>query len=356
MENIDTGEHVVIQGGPDGVKFDQTAFDDFLKERFGPGRWRTVTHNHPVVETVGPDGESRLVTDPDNRYPSGINGDLALAETEARATGQPVESTIDIVTEDGPAQIRYGYRPGAERPFWIDIPGPPRIQRDFATLESYHEFYEGQTGRYYPPDTHLDSGTSTPRTEGPSDAGFQDGDLVFGQAAPLTFDQALKHYRTMSALSRDREVIIIENLDTGEHVVVQGSESVAQVRPEQWARLPQRKGDIGRWRAVRHTHGIDLDTGVTRIQHRLPTGKGGDLEATMREAQRFGRSQSETLDIRTQRGDTEIRYGYDVKTKEPFWIHLPGESQPRRFKDLLEYHEWFQQQTQHDYPYEMEAD
>jgi hypothetical protein len=361
MENVETGEHVVIQGTETSVKPDPDAFADYLRERLGPGTWRTLRHNHPVVETVGADGEARLITPTDERYPSGINGDLALAEADARATGQPIEATIDIVTEAGPAQIRYGYNPGARRPFWVEIPGPPRIREDFATLESYHEWYEGQTGHYYPPETHMEPGASTPRSRPPSDSGFRDGDVIFDPVNPLTWDQALSRYETLTKLSKDREALILENLDTGEFVIVQGSESVAKARPEEWAGLPKRPGDYGRWRGRRHYHGIDPATGATRREHQLPSGQRGDLEAARIEAEKFGRAaQSETLDIVVKEGDKNVRkqveYGYNKSFEKPYWVHLPGEPRPHRFKDLLEYHVWFEQQTAHAMPYEIEAD
>jgi hypothetical protein len=126
------------------VQWDAQARAEFLADRLGPGRWRTVRHSHPVL-----DGE---VTPPHHRYPSG--GDMAGAFDDAQLTGEPQRETLDIVTEDGPAEIGFGYDPGrGQRPFWVELPGPDGrpVTRDFASVEGYTEWYEGETGNYDPP-------------------------------------------------------------------------------------------------------------------------------------------------------------------------------------------------------------
>ena len=139
-ENVDTGERIVIQGDSDTVQASPQVWEEFAREQMGGGRWRTVKHNHPIDETG--------LTPVRDRYPSGRGGDLGGAIDEAAAYGQAETKTIDIVTERGAEQILYGYDPAAEKPIWVDIPGPTgeRVRTRFKSLESYHEWYEQQTG------------------------------------------------------------------------------------------------------------------------------------------------------------------------------------------------------------------
>jgi hypothetical protein len=139
-ENADTGERIVVQGTEDFTAVPDDVWTEFAAERLG-GRWRAVEHYHPVGEAG--------VTPPHDRYPSGAGGDLDGAAQEARASGEPHQASIDIVTESGPDRIQYGYDPTAERPYWVDVPGAngTRVRQSFRSMQEYHEWYEQQTGR-----------------------------------------------------------------------------------------------------------------------------------------------------------------------------------------------------------------
>jgi hypothetical protein len=96
--------------------------------------------------------------------PSGRGGDLTVAFDEASQTGRPVEHTIDIVTEHGHEQIRYGYDPTSDRPFWVEVPdgaGGARRQ-PFRSFEAYHEWYENQFGHSPEVESH---GPASPGAE-----------------------------------------------------------------------------------------------------------------------------------------------------------------------------------------------
>lgn len=142
FENTETGERIVIQGNESLTGAPPEVWAEFAAEQMGGGRWRGVKHNHPVSSETG-------VTPPHDRFPSGAGGDLAGAAAEGQASGQPHSESIDIVTENGPDQVHYGYDPTQERPYWVDVPGPggTRTREQFRSMEAYHEWYEQQTGR-----------------------------------------------------------------------------------------------------------------------------------------------------------------------------------------------------------------
>jgi hypothetical protein len=143
MENTTTGEQIVVQGGTAITQVDPAAAAEFLLEG-RHGFWRVIRHNH----TVG----LERVTSHVNRYPTGSGGDLGRARSTALRTGRIQSEAIDIVTEHGAQEIHFGYDPGASRPFFVDLPlGPTgRDYHDFVTLESYHDWFEQQTGRRMP--------------------------------------------------------------------------------------------------------------------------------------------------------------------------------------------------------------
>ena len=74
---------------------------------------------------------------------------------------------------------------------------------------------------------------------------------------------------------------------------------------------------------MRHYHAIG-EGGVTPLDERFPTARGGDMEASQKDAQRMGRIQSEALDIVTEHGWDQVHFGYDPKSERPFFIDIPG--------------------------------
>ena len=80
-------------------------------------------------------------------------------------------------------------------------------------------------------------------------------------------------------------------------------------------------------------------------EHELPSGAGGDMEATQKDAMKYLKPTREILDIVKDGQRIEIPYGYDyTKPERPWWIELPGE--PRQtFPTLAQYHFWFELQT-----------
>lgn len=137
LENVDTGERIVIQGGETAVGAAKDVWTEFLAQN-PKGRWKPVRHSHPVKGGV---------TEPHGRLPSG-RGDIGGAERIARSTGKPARETLDIVTEAGAQEVHYGYDPGAEKPYWVDAPRPDgtRVKERFRTLGEYDHFYARETG------------------------------------------------------------------------------------------------------------------------------------------------------------------------------------------------------------------
>ncbi|MDA0184049.1 hypothetical protein OJ997_27320 [Solirubrobacter phytolaccae] len=174
-------------------------------------------------------------------------------------------------------------------------------------------------------------------------AELPDGTLVYGPPdAPFTPEQADAVYeRLIAGAQRRREALVLENIDTGERVVVQGGEDAAVVSPEQWDRLSVHRGyRRGRWRGVRHYHPVGAD-GVTAPEHRIPSGKGGDMEAVQRDAEHHeSRRHEEVLDIETENGREQVRYGYDETQTNRWWVLLPGAAKPERFFSLAAYDFW----------------
>jgi hypothetical protein len=88
-----------------------------------------------------------MLTPPADRYPS-PTADMPGAVTDANKTGQSHSETLDIITEAGPQEVRYGYDLGADQPYWIDLPTPEggRTQERFKTLRDYQLWLEQRTG------------------------------------------------------------------------------------------------------------------------------------------------------------------------------------------------------------------
>jgi len=200
------------------------------------------------------------------------------------------------------------------------------------------------------PDTEAVPEPITDEPAGPVST-LPDGALVFGEQRPFTPERAEQVYEALIAGSKGRrEAMILEHVDTGERVVVQGSESLAAVSETQWqAYRNARQGDGGRWRGIRHYHGVG-EGKVTAPEHRLPSGAGGDMQAVQKDAQKYFKPQEEVLDIVTERGREQVRFGYDQTQEKSWWVLLPGASEPQRFKSLAHYHLWFEVQTQTPHP------
>jgi hypothetical protein len=150
IENALTGERVVIQGDAARWAADPDVWQALLAAH-GPGPWRGVRHFH-MVEADG-------VTLPENRYPTGIGGDLASARGFSLRTRARQRESIDIVVRRRGKlvreQVRFGYdetqQPG--RPWYVDVPlrdGGYAPREHFANLVEYHRWLETMTNERFP--------------------------------------------------------------------------------------------------------------------------------------------------------------------------------------------------------------
>ncbi|MET0133794.1 MAG: hypothetical protein ABW215_09395 [Kibdelosporangium sp.] len=146
LENTATGERVVVQGHEtlafgEGSDF-QSVWREFTAANPG-ATWKLVAHSHAVDATTG-------VTPLSQRFPSGRGGDFSVAAGEAAATGHKVEHSIDIIVEGGKNEkVRYGYDPGTEQPFWVEVPdgNGGKTPERFKSYEAYHEWYQRRFGQ-----------------------------------------------------------------------------------------------------------------------------------------------------------------------------------------------------------------
>jgi hypothetical protein len=375
IENVRTGERVVVQGEAARWAADPDVWEALMVEH-GPGPWRGVRHSHPI----GMDG----VTSPANRFPSGIGGDLTSARGSSLRTKAPQSELIDIVVRrDGrlvPEQVHFGYEPGRARPFWIDYPGPngERIPKDFASLLNYHEWFENETGLYSEPieaagaprgsddesgPVPWDDGATTPEGRTPDQPpesheldDLPDGSIMSGGDGPLSHADADTMYENAWADSPGREVMVMENIDTGERIVLQGDASRVggdATPSELWHELAVERGGPGHYRGVRHSHALGGD-GLTPPGRRLPSGFGADMSAARKDALTQLKPQREVLDIVTEYGRQQVRYGYDqTQAAQPWYVDVPdprGAYTTQRFANMVEYHRWLETMTGEPHP------
>jgi hypothetical protein len=136
VHNLDTGEHIVVQGSTIDVRADAGAATAFLRDRPLGGRWSTVRHNHPI-------GRGR-VTPPRHRYPS--MADMRGARNQANLNFRPQREVLDVLTERGPLEIPFGYDQTQTEPFYVGVPEPTggyRIER-FRNVFEYEIWREQQ--------------------------------------------------------------------------------------------------------------------------------------------------------------------------------------------------------------------
>jgi hypothetical protein len=156
--NVETGEVIAVQGDANGVAIDHQVW----RESFGgnPDAWQLDAHSHPVNPETG-------VTPFPERLPSSTGGDFSTIEAESAAAGnQARTSTIDVTTENGPAQTHFTFDPNEPRPYKIDYPDPvtgERTQVEFASKEAYEEWYSDNfPGRQAQIESETGGGISRP--------------------------------------------------------------------------------------------------------------------------------------------------------------------------------------------------
>jgi len=188
--------------------------------------------------------------------------------------------------------------------------------------------------------------TTTGRTtDEPTLIDLREGSIMHGPK--LSAADAETMYAGTIADTPHREAAIYENVDTGERIVVQGTESITKVAPKVWAEFAPEHPDSRYWRGIKHYHPIE-EGGVTPQENRYPSGRGGDLDSIAADAQFAGGPQAQSIDIVTESGPEKINFGYDPTDERPYWVDLPGPEGSRvqaRLESLEAYHEWYKQQT-----------
>ncbi len=143
LRNDVTGEYVIVQGDRGSVSLGRDnpnwARDLLSPEQLGRGEWVYEAHSHPVA---GP-GKATAELE---RWPSGgtRGGDFNGVAAESIRTGKKVSEELHYMTETGPEKLTYGYDPNAEKPYFIERPGPDgSLERhEFKTIDDYHGFFE----------------------------------------------------------------------------------------------------------------------------------------------------------------------------------------------------------------------
>jgi hypothetical protein len=171
---------------------------------------------------------------------------------------------------------------------------------------------------------------------------LSDGSLVYGAPdQPFTRADAEREYDRLIGDTPHREAQIIEDLDTGECIVVQGSTIDTKIDPAVRESFLADRPDVARWRTARHYHPIGRGR-VTPPAQRYPSTY--DMRGAEQDARRNFVPQTETLDFATEQGRGSVPFGYDQTKKQPFWIGVPDASgvvRPKRFTNIVEYQLWY---------------
>ena len=259
------------------------------------------------------------------------------------------DDAVPVPIDDGPSG------------FW-DVPsdGVPEVSRphdEFPVREAAMDDPD-KTGRWQRPEDTV-PGAPRPEDGGPgrvrAPSGVEpavvttlpDGSLVYGAPdQPFTLADADRVYLGLIDETPYREAQIIEDIDSGECIVIQGSTIDVAIDPAARASFLADRPWLTRWRTVRHNHPIGRGR-VTPRGQRYPSV--ADMRGAEQQAHQNFRPQNETLDVATEQGRHSIPFGYDQTQKQPFWVDVPdasGVSRRERFTNVFEYQVWREQQLQ----------
>jgi hypothetical protein len=213
-----------------------------------------------------------------------------------------------------------------------------------------------KTGKWQRPESGVPESPPEPGGSGPERAPgdaepeimttLPDGSIVYGDPQqPLTRAEAEVLYDRLIGDTAYREAQVIQDLDTGECIVVQGSTIDTLIDPAARASFLEDRPWMTRWSTVRHYHPIGRGR-VTPRPQRYPSV--ADLRGAQATAMDNFRPQQELLDFATERGRGSRPFGYDQTQTQPYWVGVPDASgvyRPRRFTDVYEYQLWYDQQT-----------
>ena len=289
-------------------------------------------------EWQGPIHETEIV--PENETPTSQPEPIEDAPTEPHQQGDAVPEPI----HDDPFAPREPDSPS---------PLPSReTPMDKSGKDGRGPGDDEKTGEWRRPDD-ADAPTGVWRP-GPDDAPtartevittLPDGSIVYGsRQQPFTLERADAVYWNMVEETPYREAQILHNLDTGEHIVIQGSTIDVIADPGAGSAFLRERPLGGRWSSVRHNHPIGRGR-VTPPRDRYPSI--ADMRGARDQANLNFRPQREVLDVLTERGPLEIPFGFDQSQKEPLYVGVPqptGGYRIERFRNVFEYEIWRQQQ------------
>jgi len=245
----------------------------------------------------------------------------------------------------GDEPIPEGARPPAGRPeppvSEVDPRQPPPMREPPTTGE--------------PPTTREPATTrepSTPAAARPVDEipliELPDDTIIYqDKSRPMTEAEALEIMRNAATHDSTREVAVLVDDITREHIVIQGSRGLVEDRARfnrAMAEYISERGAPGRWRLREHFHPPDV-SGATPAEQRFPSGRGGDFERARSDSSAAGGHPVEaTLAFMSEDGPREVAYGYDPSRAKPYWIRWADESgRPHleEFPSLDAYAAWF---------------
>lgn len=181
---------------------------------------------------------------------------------------------------------------------------------------------------------------------------------------PRSRAEALEMFRNNVQGDPNRECAVYVNSVTGEHVIIQGSETrvfvdrdaagkpvgvLGEGNPQRWKQILD-GGDRGEWLLVAHNHPGEADATAAGWATRLPSGRGGDFDVMAHESAMLGgRMRHSQIEV-THQGRTSItEFAYDPESPRPFALiyddPTTGQRVFRRFASLEGYGEFYQNLT-----------
>jgi hypothetical protein len=271
----------------------------------------------------------------------------------------PAEARLATPTpESRPATPAPEVRPATPAEAGRPVPGEPRPAapaearpRPAAEAGPHAEPVAGTPQREGVPRPAAPSGEHAPGTA-PHEPQLIDlpEHSVMSSDTPMTESDARVMYENARRDAPHNEVGIFRNSETGEHIVIQGSNEYVDSRTSRNAALREflesRPGQAGRWDLVEHSHPVDPTRGVTHEAQRLPSGRNGDFDVARAESvARGGQPVEQRIGIVTERGNETVTYGYDPNHERPYSVTFPGpdgQPQSQRFRSMEAYGEWYE--------------
>ena len=143
VRNTATGEFMIFQGNASEVGF--STLDEAVRElvpesRSGSGRW--------VTESAQPPGLIRRPARRRSATECRRSSTCSASPSRPTCAAGAASEGLRFQTETGSQTSRFGYDPSSSEPITVDVPGRDGspTPRRFATIDDYHDSFEGQFG------------------------------------------------------------------------------------------------------------------------------------------------------------------------------------------------------------------